>query len=172
LFFLFLGCSYGVSVLFFPFYEPLRAQVKEHGLRWLYSNGTGLLDLPPPTALLRMLVSREPIPAKIVIDIVYPLLLGVGAVMAAFLGSHLKLITKAYTSLEYRVVLQQSCIDFFHHQQTSSGAGAAKKSKRRNPFDQGWRGNIRQVLGHPLWWIFLPIRVTAPPPYFPPKKGL
>jgi hypothetical protein len=120
----------------------------------------------------------EPIPTKIVIDIVYPVLLGVGTVMAAFLGSHLKLIIRAYTSLEYRMVLQHSYIDFFRRQQTTSadpGAAkllAAKQLKRGNPFDQGWRGNIEQVLGSPVWRILLPIRGTAPPPYFPPKKGL
>jgi hypothetical protein len=172
LFFVLLGCSYGVGLLFWPFYEPFRAQVREHGLKWLYSNGTGLLDLPHPTTLLRMVMRREPLPTKVVLDIVYPLLLGIGAVMAAFLGTHLKLVAKAYTSLEYRVVLHQSYVDYFHRHGTQPDRPTADQTnqKSRNPFDQGWHRNIQHVLGRPVWSIFLPIPIKLPPPYVPRRS--
>jgi hypothetical protein len=172
LFFAMLGCTYGVGLLFWPFYEPFRAQVREHGLKWLYSNGTGLLDLPHPVSFLGMIVRREPIPTKVVVDIVYPLLLGIGAVMAAFLGTHLKLVAKAYTSLEYRVVLHQSYVDYFHRQNAKPDDRPAPdhKQEARNPFDQGWRQNFLQVLGSPLWLLFLPIPSKIFPPYVPCKN--
>lgn len=161
-----------MGLLFWPFYEPFRAQVKEHGLKWLYSNGTGLLDLPHPIELLRMVIRREPLPTKVVLDIVYPLLLGIGAVMAAFLGTHLKLVARAYTSLEYRVVLHQSYVDYFHRQQDMQPdrPTANQKQASRNPFDQGWHRNIQQVFGCPLWIIFLPIQIKIPPPYVPRRR--
>jgi hypothetical protein len=38
LFYLSLGCLYGIAVLYDPFYMPLKKQVAEHGFQFLYSN--------------------------------------------------------------------------------------------------------------------------------------
>lgn len=160
-----LGCWYGVAILFWPFYEPLRAQVKEHGLKWMYSEGTGFLDLPSLSKLLLMIRHRQ-LPTKVVIDLVYPLLLGVGAIMSCFLGMHIKYILRARTTLEHRILVQQQLVDLFHNS-TSRSVSSTLPSTRLNPFDQGWYRNLRQILGNNLWLIFLPIPVQPAPPYLP-----
>jgi hypothetical protein len=44
---------------------------------------------------------------KIVIDVLYPLFCGVGAIVAVFLGQHVKYLLHGRTTLEHRVVLEQ-----------------------------------------------------------------
>jgi hypothetical protein len=50
IFFLMAGCWYGVGLLLLANHCALR-QVKEHGWHFMYSNGTGFLDLPSPMKL-------------------------------------------------------------------------------------------------------------------------
>jgi hypothetical protein len=165
LLFLMLSCWYGVALLFWPFYEPLRAQVKEHGIHFLYSNGTGFLDLPPPTKLAKMVWSGDGLEVKIVIDLVYPLMLGVGATISAFLGMHVKYVLKARTSLEHRILLDQ--IYFSLVRPGASFASLRDAKPPPNPFDQGGYRNLLQILGSNPLWIFLPVTVQCPPPYVP-----
>jgi hypothetical protein len=165
LLFLMLGCWYGVVLLFWPFYEPLRAQVKEQGWHFLYSNGTGFLDLPTPVKLVQMMWSSDGLPVKIVIDLVYPFLLGVGATLFGFLVIHVKSIMLARTSLEHRILLDQT-YGFL----VRPGASPQDANKLPpNPFDQGWYRNILQILGSNPLWILLPVIVPCPPPYVIPK---
>ena len=96
-------------MLFLPFYEPLKAQIEAHGWRWMYSNGTGLLDLPPVLDLTRMALTGT-LPSKAVIDVVYPLLFGVGAIISVFFGYHLKYILLARTTLEHQVIIDRSFV--------------------------------------------------------------
>lgn len=145
------ACWYGTALLFRPFYEPLLERVKEHGFRWLYGNGTGMLNLPPLWDLLLLLVWGERtertanvVISQVVIDIAYPILMGVGAVMSVFLGYHFKLMSKSYTTLEHRIVMDYQ----LEHR---------KPFDRSNLFDEGsWYKNIAQVFG-PQWpwriWI-------------------
>jgi hypothetical protein len=42
--------------------------------------------------------------------------------------------------------------------------------KKVNPFDQGWKQNVKQILGEPLFWIWIPIRVDPPKPFLPSMK--
>jgi hypothetical protein len=151
-------CWYGAMMLFIPFYDPLKAQIDEHGWRWLYSNGTGFLNLPPMIELVRMVVTGT-LPSKAAIDLLYPLLFGVGAIMSGFFGYHLKYVLLARTTLEHRVVLERSMIALFH---TGSSGPALI-----NPFDQGWRKNLAQVLGPNPLLVFLPVFILIPPPYIP-----
>jgi hypothetical protein len=163
IFFLMAGCWYGVGLLFWPFYEPLRAQVNEHGWHFLYSNGTGFLDLPTPMKLVQMMVSADGIPVKIVIDLVYPFLFGVGAVLFVFLCMHIKYILNARTSLEHRIVLNKT-----YGMLVQPGASPRDANKPPpNPFDQGWYRNMLQILGPNPLWILLPVAVPCPPPYVP-----
>jgi hypothetical protein len=163
IFFLMAGCWYGVGLLFWPFYEPLRAQVKEHGWHFLYSNGTGFLDLPSPIKLVQLILSKDGLPVKIVIDLVYPFLLGVGAILFGFLCMHVKYILKARTSLEHRIVL-----DKIYGMLVRPGAPPGDANKPPpNPFDQGWYRNLLQNLGPNPLWILLPVAVPCPPPYVP-----
>jgi hypothetical protein len=163
IFFLMAGCWYGVALLFYPFYEPLRAQVKEHGWRFLYSNGTGFLDLPSPVKLVQMMWSDDGLPVKIVIDLVYPFLLGVGSILFGFLCMHVNYILNARTSLEHRIVL-----DMTYGMLVRPGASPRDANKPPpNPFDQGWYRNLLQILGPNPLWILLPVAVPCPPPYVP-----
>jgi hypothetical protein len=156
IFFLAMGSWYAVFMLFWPFYEPMRAQINEHGFKWLYSNGTGLLDLPPLLSMPRLVITGQ-LTTKMVVDMVYPLCLGIGAIMSGFAGFHFKYIVKARTTLEHRVILEHS---------VSSMLGRKKSSNMlNNPFDQGWYRNMIQILGPNLLLVFLPVPVTIPPPY-------
>lgn len=163
LFFLMAGCWYGVGLLFYPFYEPLRAQVKEHGWHFMYSNGTGFLDVPTPFKLAQMMWSGDGLDVKIVIDLIYPFLLGVGSILFGFLCMHIKYILNARTSLEHRVHL-----DTMYGLLVRPGASPRDaNTPPPNPFDQGWYLNLVQILGPNPLWIVLPVAVTCPPPYIP-----
>ena len=174
------SCWYGVALLWRPFYEPLRQQVQQHGWQWLYGNGTGFLDLPPPLDLLRVLLgwpTQQQYGAestqRIVLNVVYPLLLGVGAILSAFFGQHLKCLARARTTLEHRIFLDQQ-IDYYWKSRVFF-VGKKKKTTTPttttvNPFDQGWQQNVSQVLGDRWWLLLLPVRVTPPPPFVPGTK--
>jgi hypothetical protein len=178
--FFMIGCWYGVALLFFPFYEPLRAQVLEHGWRWMYSNGTGFLDLPPPLELMRLLMGLSGddhhLKTKIVLDLVYPLLFGVGAVLSLFLGQHFKYIREAHTTLEYRILLEEQLtlwrkrapkIMTGRNKSAGSSTSDLRPPTTMNPFDQGWRKNMSQIVGNRWSLVLLPVRVTPPPPFLP-----
>eukprot|EP00977_Amphora_coffeiformis_P018013 scaffold6090_cov168-Amphora_coffeaeformis.AAC.3 len=162
LLFFMLGCWYGVALLFHAFYEPFRQQIREHGWKWLYSNGTGLLDLPMPHVLFMHIVRRD-MPAKMVIDMVYPLLLAMGTVLSGFLGFHFKYILLGRTTLEHSISLEEQ----IHQIKQRHGNSSGKLNATENPFDQGYRGNLRQVLGPSIMPVFLPIFVDPLPPYLP-----
>lgn len=166
--FFMLGCWYGVALLFHVFYEPFRQQIREHGWKWLYSNGTGLLDLPMPHVLVMHILRRD-MPTKMVIDMVYPLLLGIGAVLSWFLGFHVKYILLGRTTLEHSIALEEQIHQLRQPSQQGSGAAGenARSALAKNPFDQGYLGNLRQILGPSIPYAFLPIIVDPPPPYLP-----
>jgi hypothetical protein len=178
LWFLCVGCWYGVAIMFWPFYEPLREQVHQHGLQWLYSNnGTGFLDLPTVGDLIKMMWSGH-VPIQVVINMVYPLLLGVGTVLTGFLAANVKCVLSARTSLEHRIVLQQYSVHLFHRmkQKTSQSAPESTSSSSPpsawiNPFDRGSLSkNWTQIMGPSILLLFLPIPVRPPPPYVPALK--
>jgi hypothetical protein len=156
-------CWYGAAMLFHPFYEPLIAKVKEHGWRWLYSNGTGVLNLPPLLELIRMAATGT-LPAPVVIDLIYPLLFGVGTIISAFFGYHVKYVLLARTTLEHRVILERSMIHLFHN--------GSLGPKPINPFDQGWYANLTQILGSNLWFVLFPVAIRIPGPYIPQANVL
>jgi hypothetical protein len=162
LFFLMIGCWYAVGLLFWPFYEPLRARVKEQGWHFMYSNGTGFLDLPTPMQVVEMIWSGDGLEVNMVIDLVYPFCLGVGAILLGFLCTHVKYVLNARTSLEHRILL-----DIIYGLLVRPGASPRDATKPPpNPFDQGWYRNMLQILGpNPL--ILLPVAVPSPPPYVP-----
>lgn len=164
LFFIMTGCWYGTALLFYPFYEPLRAQIKEFGFRLFYTHGTGFLDLPPIMKMLGMLLTGQGLKVKVVIDMVYPLLCGVGACISIFFGTHLSCVLKARTSLEHRISLDH-IIGSLRSPRLSSRTAVAP-----NPFDQGWYKNLQQVLGPNLFLILLPIPVRTPPPFVPKNR--
>jgi hypothetical protein len=149
LFFLTIGCWYGVSIMFFPFYEPLKKQVAEHGYRFLYDNKTGFLDIPPPWILMYQMFSSRLDP-EVVIKLVFPLLAIVGLLQTVFLGYHVHYVLLARTTLEYKIMLGRQYQHLVERKEQYKAPP--------NPFDNGWYANLRLALG-PGILIFLPIPV-------------
>lgn len=186
-----IGCWYGVALLFDVFYEPFRQQIREKGIPWIYSNGTGLLDIPKPYVAFMHLV-RGDMPSKMVIDMVYPILLSIGAILGCFLGFHLKYILKgevhfialklsfaynvgynlicslrtARTTLEHSIRLEDQINQLGKDGRSGDNQGLAS-IEIVNPFDQGYAANIRQILGPSILACLLPIIIKPPPPFLP-----
>jgi hypothetical protein len=175
------GCWYGAFLLYQPFYGPLREQIQEVG--WnnaLLKNehGTGLLDLPPLITLLQQLVTRSLTEDQLV-KLIFPLLFLVGALQTVFLGYHSVYAMSALTTLEYNILLEWEyehvCGQLKSLQQQGGTVGTSKSGSFElpiNPFSHGsrWK-NLQQVLGQPLYWIFLPVSVE-PEPLVPMKEEL
>lgn len=159
LFFLLSGCLYGVCLLFYIFYEPLVAILHEKGWKELILDGSGLLSLPSPPALARMFWMGQ-VHGKLVVDLVYPLLMGITVLMAGFFGLHLKLTLSARTTLEES--MYRNARGFSREQQSHV--------RIMNPFDQGLCGNLKQVFGSSLCNLFFPFlssSATPPAPFVP-----
>jgi len=161
------GCWYGISLLFNLFAEPLCDQIQQQGLfayiKMHYLERYGMLV--PPQELMKMLSGNGNVSPTAFVNLVFPLLLGVGAVLTVFLSSHLKMCCKGRTTLEHRMICQHRTVNPFRQQTRTP----FDESVVVNPFDQGSAmANLKQSLGHnPLYW-FLPIPVDPPPPYLPP----
>jgi hypothetical protein len=163
LFYLMLGCWYGSTVLFRPFFDPWAAKVAEHGFRFLYSNKTGFLVIQPPGTLLYQVFTQGLEPA-LVVNIVYPFLFFVAVIETVFFGCHFRYILAARTTLENKIVVEREYNAFLEQKEIPS---------RRNPFDQGPWSNFCRVLGPRLWLAFLPVSVNPLPPFvyeIPEKK--
>ena len=102
---------------------------------------------------------------------IFPLLAGVGAVLTVFLAFHIKYLMSAQTTLENKIVLtklRSGAMDALRRR-TNPGDTIVRPT---NPFDQGWKQNVLQVLGPNLLGLLLPIRLDSPPPPFvPPPKS-
>ena len=148
LFFLTIGCWYGVAVLWHHFIEPLREQVNEHGWHIMYDQATGFLNIPPLHILMGKFVSGE-LESDIIIKLVFPLLVSVGLVQLVFLSFHMRYTMAARTTLEHKILLDK--------QMGSLIQKGEVYEMPPNPFDRGWFGNIKAVLGGNLFTILLPI---------------
>ena len=197
-----LGCWYGVALLCGVFYEPYLVQVRAVGgwwWPWLWrttEHGTGVvpLDLPLPHRILQAFLltnGRLPVlPPQLVVNLVYPILLGVGACLSGFLGFHVKYLMRARTTLEHALLLEQQIILFQETtlwrrwrtgttttttvDATSDAARRTTRINSNNPFDQGsaWR-NVRQILGPwgPLALLVPIFRWEPLPPYVPQQHA-
>lgn len=145
-----------------PFYETLRDQVQEHGIRFLYKNKTGFLDIPLPWVLVRQGVDDD-----VVLRILFPLLVCIFVIMVPFCGMHFYYVITARTTLEHKIMLYM-----MKNQLEQDAKDSNKRSLNRasNPFSQGWKANLSQVLGLNLLLVFLPIPVSPPPPFVPGRK--
>jgi DHHC palmitoyltransferase len=177
-----LGCWYGVSILYKPFYEPVQEYLKGHGglLRLAQSSirhGTIPADLPnffaiPTLADFWAVVteSNHPRLHQTVLDAVFPLVFAVGATMALFLGSHVKSVLRATTTLEHKIALDRM---FRHLRNRLLDQNEACDERWVNPFDQGSAiKNWSTVLGSNPLLLFLPIPVPTPPPFLPAQKTI
>ena len=148
LFFLTIGCWYGVAVLWHHFLEPLREQVNEHGWHIMYDHATGFLNIPPLHILIGKFVSGE-LESDIIIKLVFPLLVSVGLVQLVFLSFHIRYTMAARTTLEHKILLDKQLEIMIQQGEVSEAPP--------NPFDSGWLGNIKAVLGANVFTILLPI---------------
>jgi DHHC palmitoyltransferase len=156
-FYILTSCIYGLVLLWQPFYGPLQDRIRKEGWKWRYDHGTGFLDLPAPSELLKMMYSGS-LPPQVVLDCVFPLLFAVGCILSAFLGMHTKYCIMAYTTLEYRMYIDQ-CTDESWLLLAKPRARAALKV---NPYDWGWRENLRLVFGDEVWRLFVPFVKQSP----------
>lgn len=177
LFYITTACWYGVLLLYKPFYGPLQEQLRQYGgllnyIRLYISNnitdGNGLFHLISVKELTSIVFSpEESLPVQVVVDVVFPFLLAVGVILTVFLGTHLKYILTAVTTLEHRVALAQKYDALM--------AGVAPRCSLSiptenwvNPFDQGsYYRNWKQIMGSSWAYLFLPIPVAPPLPYNP-----
>lgn len=170
------ACWYGVLLLYKPFYGPLQEQIRQQGGMWKYmslstttTNEKGLFDFPSWTNLIDMIFSSdESFPVQVVVDLIFPFLLGVGGILAVFLGTHVKYVLSAVTTLEHRVDLARK-YELFLAKVSSKGLPSEESCVNWvNPFDQGiFHRNWTQIMGCSWLGFFLPIAVAPPPPYIP-----
>lgn len=161
LFYLVVGCCYGISVLFVPFYDPLRKRVLKHGFRFFYEGERGFLDIPLPWTLVKQVFTIG-IESEVVVRLIFPLLVSVGVTLAIFLGYHVQLIFAGRTQLEQTII----------HERQLKGLKETKTLSRlpRNPFHRGRYANIQHVLGSNMLLVFLPVPVESLPPLLWPKR--
>lgn len=168
LFYVLVATGYGVGLLFPPFYKTIHAQLSQFGLKYFYKNKTGFLDLPMPRDLWNQFQTTG-IDSDVILRMVFPLLVCLFSIMIGFAGIHVYYVVTARTTLEHRIMLY-IMRDKLKEQQQSDEKGIAVVERPTNPFSQGWKANMYQVLGPNLVLVLLPIPVTPPPPYIPNKK--
>jgi hypothetical protein len=139
-------------MLWLPFYEPLREQIREHGWHFLYDNQTGFLNLPKPWVLLKQFLFGKLDPV-VVVKLVFPLLSSVGVLQTALLAYHIRYTLQARTTLEYKIVLDRQYQAFVQRREVYEVP--------RNPFDHGWLENLSNVLGSRPILALLPIIVRS-----------
>ena len=184
LFFVSVGCYYGIIILYQPFYLPIQNTLRQYnGLipylqkyfaKELPADEATLFDIPTLEYITHtVFTSHDPVPVQIIIDLLFPLLFGIGGIIIIFFGTHVKFICTARTTLEHRIYLE--------HQYQQLLLSVATRTKRRskvnrdksqtwvNLFDQGsYYRNWVQIMGHDwIYTMFLPIHVDSPLPYLP-----
>jgi hypothetical protein len=142
----------------------------------LPSNEATLFDFPTWSQITRLIFTNhhsDPVPVQVLIDILFPLLFGIGGIMIIFLGTHVKFICTARTTLEHRIYME--------HQYQTLLSTILPRAKHRskvhreeplvwvNLFDQGsYYRNWVQIMGQDwIYTMFLPMHVDPPQPYIP-----
>eukprot|EP00567_Pseudictyota_dubia_P006351 CAMPEP_0197434662 /NCGR_PEP_ID=MMETSP1175-20131217/2366_1 /TAXON_ID=1003142 /ORGANISM="Triceratium dubium, Strain CCMP147" /LENGTH=522 /DNA_ID=CAMNT_0042963469 /DNA_START=81 /DNA_END=1649 /DNA_ORIENTATION=+ len=168
------GCCYGSGLLAGAFFDTMAGQFRRHGFKFLYANKTGLLDLPPPWLLWEQATTTG-IDPEVIVRMVFPLLFLVGLVLVFFLVSHLRYIAVGYTTLEQTIALsmkiahQKARLEKARSKCDDPGVKSQSSVCPINPFHQGWRANLLQILG-PVHLLFFPVPVAPPEPFVPNTK--
>jgi hypothetical protein len=163
-----LASVYGVGLLLPPFYKTISNQISQHGIKYFYKNKTGFLDLPMPRVLWQQWKTTG-IDDDVMLRMVFPLLVLICSIMIGFVSIHVYYVVTARTTLEHTIMLY-ILKDKLKEEQQSNRKSILFMKRPTNPFSQGWKANIHQVLGPNLFLVLLPIPVTAPRPYIPNKK--
>ena len=162
-----IGCAYGIALLARPFGEIMSTQFKKHGIKYLYKNKTGILDLPYPSVMWEEFKVSGTIDFDVVIKLVI-LILGITFILlSGLLWSHTLYIKNGVTTLESFIIdsirLKKIMNSGFKKKSIIDEEGSVL-SRLQNPYDQGWKTNFHQIFGSNLFLILLPISVTIPPP--------
>lgn len=176
-----LGSWYGVLILYKPFYEPVQEYLIGHGgLVALIQRSIAYGRMPPDLPIMFALPNlqdfwdtlTEPNHPKLpqtILDAVFPLVFAVGAMMALFLGSHVKYALRATTTLEHKIALDR----MFRLLAKRFMDKETPEERWTNPFDQGsFIRNWAQVFGHNSLLLLLPIPVPTPPPFIAFRKDV
>jgi hypothetical protein len=171
IFYLTVGCWYGVILLFHPVRESLNQQIQYHGGLWEYLKSNYFMLIPIPLELLRLVLgydtneNRDEDDNKndriefMATSVAYLLMLLVGSILLVFFASHLQLTSKGRTTLDHMLFRQE--------EQCANDSAVPIV----NPFDHGSAiQNLQQILGPNVLYWFLPIPVDPPLPYLPPPK--
>lgn len=167
IFYIVIGCAYGIALLARPFGEIMSEQFEKHGIKYLYKNKTGILDLPYPSALWEELMVSGTIDFNVVIKLVI-LILGITFILVSgLLWTHILYIKNGVTTLESflinKIRLKKLMNSGFRKKGLIDEEGSVL-SRLLNPYDQGWKNNFYQIFGSNLFLILLPVTVNIPPP--------
>ena len=155
-----LACWYGVALLCRPFYGPMIQSIRQEGWHVLYDSITG----PLAPHLLLYQIWEGTLTIRTVVDMVFPLLMGAGGIMTVFFAFHVRYILLARTTLEHKILLQDTIAAILYDQ------GRPADTPIVNAFNQGWYRNLQQVLGPNFWWrMWVPSWNATPPPPFVPQ---
>lgn len=168
LLFLVISCWYGsIFLLYQPFYQSISENIRQHGYHWLYTNGTGLLDLPPTMTLIHLIITGNLSPI-LSIRIIFPLLVMVGILLTIFLFTHIRYILTARTTLEDTIINNQYLNYITSNQNKNDNPNIQKKVVITNPYDQGMYQNFVQIIGTSNNWLTLFLPIFGVPPIPPP----
>ncbi len=151
LFYLNLGCWYGIAMLYRPFLQGLNT----NGNWWnFFRDNIGIvLELPSVSTLISC-AFHGTMENDIIVKIVFPFLLGIGIIQAVFFGYHIFYVVSALTTLEYKIKLEKE----FKLLKDRRRDGGFIFVLPRNSFSQGWSQNLRNAFG-PISLVFLPVQV-------------
>jgi len=177
------ACWYAVLLLYVPFYEPLQEQLRPYGGLWNYAklyyasnnatdfNEKGLFDIPSVAEFTDILLSPDKtLPVRVAIDIIFPLVFGVGAILAFFLGTHVKYILTARTTLEDRIRLEAQYKSLIFGAKQAGGSSSRTTNEEETPinlYDRGYYQNWTSIMGSNWIYLLLPLPFSPPPPYTP-----
>ena len=117
-----------------------------------------------------LLSADKTLPVRAVIDIVFPLVFGVGAILAFFLGTHVKYILKARTTLEDRIRLEAQYKSLISGAKQAGGSLSRTTKEKETPinlYDRGYYQNWTSIMGSNWIYLLLPLPLSPPPPYTP-----
>ncbi len=148
LFYLNLGCWYGIAVLYRPFLDELN----KSGNGWIVwrDNQFSFLELPSASNIFFDIVNGT-VENEIIIKLVVPFLFTIGVLQFVFFGYHVSYVLSALTTLEYKILLDKQFDQLVKHP-------SSKRVTPTNPFSRRWSQNLKDAFG-PLLLVFLPVRV-------------
>jgi len=127
---------------------------------------------------------------NMILKIVFYILFSFSFFLTPLLFTHVYLVCSAQTTLEriiamdhhhhyhhllswthFRRFFSSSWLIFLNRKNTKRYSQPESHVEKRtviiNPFDQGWKQNIKQILGESIYLLFIPIQVQIPKPFIP-----